>query len=42
MILMRRMLDGDWTLGDDFLIVPPGAQVQMTYDESVIGCDGSG
>ena len=35
-VLIHRLLAGDW--GDDFLVVQPGEQVQMTYDEAVIGC----
>ena len=36
LVLIRRLLEGDWE--DDFLIVSPGQQVIMTYDDSVIGC----
>ncbi len=36
LVLIRRLLDGDWA--DDFLVVQPGQQVGMTYDEGVIGC----
>jgi hypothetical protein len=36
MVLLRRLVDGDWDT--DFLVVPPGGQVKMTYDEQVIGC----
>ena len=36
MVLIRRLVDGDWE--GDFLIVQPGEQVRMTYDEGVIGC----
>ena len=36
MVLIRRLVEGDWE--DDFLIVRPGEQVKMTYDEGVIGC----
>jgi hypothetical protein len=35
-ILIHRLLAGDWA--DDFLVVQPGEQVAMTYDENVIGC----
>ncbi|HUT20751.1 MAG TPA: DUF1638 domain-containing protein [Anaerolineae bacterium] len=42
LVLIRRLLDGEWASGsgsgDDFLIVPPGQQVRMTYDIDVIGC----
>jgi len=36
LVLIRRLLEGDWK--DDFLIVSPGQQVIMTYDDQVIGC----
>lgn len=36
MVLVRRLLFGDW--GDDFLVLAPGEQLSMTYDDSVIGC----
>jgi hypothetical protein len=36
LVLIRRLLNGDWDA--DFLLVPPGQQVVMTYDEGVIGC----
>ena len=36
LVLIRRLLNGDWE--GDFLLVPPGQQVVMTYDEGVIGC----
>jgi hypothetical protein len=35
-ILIHRLLAGDWE--DDFLVVHPGEQVHMSYDENVIGC----
>jgi Protein of unknown function (DUF1638) len=35
-VLIHRLLAGDWA--DDFLIVQPCEQVQMSYDEDVIGC----
>jgi hypothetical protein len=35
-ILIHRLLAGDWD--DAFLVVQPGEQVQMSYDEDVIGC----
>jgi hypothetical protein len=35
--LIRRLLQGEWE--QDFLIVPPGSAVRMTYDEGVIDCD---
>lgn len=36
MVLIRRLLEGDWA--DDFLILNPGQQLAMTYDPNVIGC----
>ena len=36
MVLVRRLLDGDWE--DDFMVLKPGEQVTMTYDHQVIGC----
>ena len=36
MVLIRRLVEGDWE--NDFLVVRPGEQVKMTYDEGVIGC----
>jgi hypothetical protein len=40
MVLIRRLISGDWQTdpGNDFLVLPPGQQVVMTYDENVIGC----
>jgi hypothetical protein len=35
MVLIRRLLDGDWA--NDFLVVQPGQQIKMTYDENIIG-----
>lgn len=34
--LIRRLLNGEWD--DDFLVVPPGQQVAMSYDENVVMC----
>jgi hypothetical protein len=34
--LLHRFLTGDWN--EDFLIVPPGKQIQFAYDDDVIGC----
>jgi len=34
--LVKKLLDGNWEA--DYLIVPPGESVVMTYDENVIGC----
>jgi len=36
LVLVRRLIEGDWN--EDFLRVPPGGQVKMTYDEQVIDC----
>ncbi len=34
--LVKKLLDGRWET--DYLVVPPGQSVVMTYDEDVIGC----
>jgi hypothetical protein len=34
--LVRRLLYGEWD--DDFLVVPPGQAISMTYDENILGC----
>jgi hypothetical protein len=36
LILIRRLLEGDWE--NDFLILEPGQQLTMSYDDNVIGC----
>jgi hypothetical protein len=36
MVLLRRLLHGDWER--DFLLLQPGEQLRMTYDDEVIGC----
>jgi len=36
MVLLRRLLEGDWE--KDFLILQPGQKLTMTYDDEVIGC----
>ena len=36
LVLIRRLLAGDW--GTDFLILEPGQQITMTYDDQVVGC----
>lgn len=36
LVLLRRLLEGDWD--EDFLIVPPGQKINMTYDEIIVGC----
>ena len=38
LVLIRRLLEGDWQAGDDFLTIPPGHAIQMTYDESILAC----
>ncbi len=39
-VLIRRLLTGDWET--DFLILEPGQQITMTYDDNVIGCQKPG
>ncbi len=34
--LIRRLLAGEWD--DDFLVVEPGQQIAMAYDEGVVAC----
>ncbi len=34
LVLIKRLLDGDWA--DDFLILEPGQQITMSYDESIV------
>jgi hypothetical protein len=34
--LLRKLLHGDWD--DDMLVVEPGQQIRMTYDEAIINC----
>ncbi|MBI3959404.1 MAG: hypothetical protein HY328_11415, partial [Chloroflexi bacterium] len=36
LVLIRRLLAGDWE--EDFLVLAPGQESAMTYDEQVIGC----
>ena len=36
LVLIRHLLYGDW--GRDFLVLEPGQQLTMTYDDEVIGC----
>lgn len=40
MILIRRLLEGDWD--KDFLTLQPNQRLVMTYDQDVIGCVASG
>lgn len=35
-VLIRRLLEGDWD--QDFLVLQPGQQLKMTYDDAIIGC----
>ena len=40
-VLIRRLLQGEWHNSDgsdDVLVLQPGEQVKMTYDDLVIGC----
>ncbi len=36
LVLVKRLVDGDWD--GDYLIMQPGEQLRMTYDEKIIGC----
>jgi hypothetical protein len=36
LVLIRRLLEGDWDT--DFLVLQPGQQLTMTYNDDVIGC----
>ncbi len=36
LVLMRRLLEGDWE--KDYLILQPGQKLVMTYNEDIIGC----
>jgi hypothetical protein len=36
LVLIRKLIDGDWD--DDALILQPGQQIKMTYDERVVSC----
>ncbi len=35
MVLIRRLLEGDWER--DFVVLKPGQKIQMTFDDEVIG-----
>ncbi len=35
MVLIRRLLEGDWER--DFVVLQPGQKIQMTFDDEVIG-----
>jgi hypothetical protein len=41
LILVRRLLDGDWG-PDDFLVLQPGERLAMSYDEAVIRAEPAG
>jgi len=34
LVLLRRLLDGDW--GEDFLVLQPGEQLAMSWDDGVV------
>jgi hypothetical protein len=34
--LLQRLVNGDWN-ADDFLVVPPGAAVQATFNDNIMG-----
>ncbi len=34
MVLLRKLIDGDW--GDDMLVLQPGEQLAMSYDDGVV------
>jgi hypothetical protein len=34
LVLLRRLLDGDWT--DDVLVLQPGERLAMSYDDRVV------
>ncbi|MBN1992889.1 MAG: DUF1638 domain-containing protein [Anaerolineae bacterium] len=36
LVLLRRLLAGDWDT--DFLVLAPGQQLAITYDDEIIGC----
>ena len=36
LVLIRRLLAGDWET--DFLVIEPGQQISMTYDNHIVGC----
>jgi hypothetical protein len=41
LILVRRLLEGDWG-PDDFLVLQPGERLAMSYDEAVIRAEPAG
>ena len=36
LVLIRRLIEGEWE--SDFLVLEPGHQIAMSYDEGVVGC----
>lgn len=36
LVLIRRLVHGDWT--DDYLVLQPGEQTKITYDDAILGC----
>jgi len=36
LVLVRRLLNGDWE--KDFLVIQPGEQITMAYDDEVVSC----
>lgn len=36
LVLIRRLLEGDWE--NDFLVLEPGQQITMAYDDDVVSC----
>jgi len=36
LVLIRKLTYGDWD--DDFLVVPPGGELTVTYDHNILGC----
>ena len=41
LILVRRLVDGDWG-PEDFLVLQPGERLAMSYDEAVIRAEPAG
>lgn len=37
MVMVRRLLDGDWN--EDFLVLQPGQRLAMSYDENIISAE---
>jgi len=34
LVLLRRLIDGDW--GEDMLVLQPGERLAMSYDDDVV------